>query len=396
MNLTDVDDKTIRDSQKEHLKLKEFISKYEKAFFEDIKTLNIKPAFVYPKATEHIREMVELIKKLISKGYAYKSEDGSIYYKISKFKKYGKLANIKVKEQKIGARVNQDEYEKDNAQDFALWKAWTNEDGDVYWNTELGKGRPGWHIECSAMAGKYLGNHFDIHCGGIDNMFPHHENEIAQTEAATGKKFVNYWLHCEHLLVDGKKMSKSLGNFYTLRDLLDKGYSARAIRWTLLKSHYRQSLNFSLKELESSEIIVKKIDEFMLNLKNYSSSGRKNINVDSCLKRFEKEMDKDLNIAGALGSVFELMKETNILLNENKLNKESIKKIIETMKKFDIVLGILKEYEDIPSEIKKLADQRLEARKNKDWKESDRFRDLIKDKGYSIDDTKEGYIIRKL
>jgi len=286
MNLTDVDDKTIRDSQKEHMKLRDFTNKYAKTFFEDIRTLNIKPAFVYPRATDHIKEMIEIIKKLISKGYAYRSEDGSYYYKISKFKRYGKLANIKLKGQKAGARVNQDEYEKDNVQDFALWKAWTPEDGDVYWETELGKGRPGWHIECSGMATKYLGNHFDIHCGGIDNMFPHHENEIAQTEAATGEKFVNYWLHCAHLLVDGKKMSKSLGNFYTLRDLLTKGYSARAIRWTLLKSHYRQSLNFTLQDLEASENSIKRIYEFMLNLESYKSNGSKKVNCNKFLKSF--------------------------------------------------------------------------------------------------------------
>ena len=222
MNLTDVDDKTIKGSQKQSLPLRQFTDFYIKAFFEDLKTLNILPADVYPRATDHITEMVTLIKTLMEKGYAYRGEDSSIYYCISKFPDYGKLANIKTAELKAGARVSQDEYAKEEAQDFALWKAWTPEDGDVYWETELGKGRPGWHVECSAMSMKYLGETFDIHCGGVDNMFPHHENEIAQSEAATGKKFVNYWLHNEHLLVEGKKMSKSFGNYYTLRDLLAK------------------------------------------------------------------------------------------------------------------------------------------------------------------------------
>ena len=222
MNLTDVDDKTIRGSQKQGLPLRQFTDFYIKAFFEDIKTLNILAADVYPRATDRIPEMVALIKTLMDKGYAYRGEDGSIYYCISKFPDYGKLSKLKTAELKAGARVSQDEYAKEEAQDFALWKAWTPEDGDVFWETELGKGRPGWHIECSAMSMKYLGETFDIHCGGVDNIFPHHENEIAQSEAASGKKFVNYWLHNEHLQVEGKKMSKSLGNYYTLRDLLAK------------------------------------------------------------------------------------------------------------------------------------------------------------------------------
>ncbi|MEM7819165.1 MAG: cysteine--tRNA ligase, partial [Candidatus Aenigmatarchaeota archaeon] len=227
MNLTDIDDKTIKGAREQGISLREFTEKYIKAFFEDSKTLNLLPADVYPRATEHIREIVELIKILIEKGYAYKGEDGSIYYDISKFKDYGKLSKLKIKELKAGARVKSDSYTKEEAYDFALWKAWDPEDGEVFFETEIGKGRPGWHIECSAMSMKYLGETFDIHTGGVDLIFPHHENEIAQSEAATGKKFVNYWLHAEHLIVEGRKMSKSLGNFYTLRDLLAKGYDPR-------------------------------------------------------------------------------------------------------------------------------------------------------------------------
>jgi cysteinyl-tRNA synthetase len=205
MNLTDIDDKTIKGSQKQGIPLRQYTDFYAKAFFEDIKALNIAPADVYPRATDHIEEMVQIIKTLLAKGVAYKGEDGSIYFSVAKFPEYGKLSHLKVGELKAGARVSQDEYAKEEAQDFALWKAWTPEDGDVFWETELGKGRPGWHIECSAMSTKYLGETFDIHCGGIDNMFPHHENEIAQSEAATGKTFVNYWMHNEHLQVEGKK-----------------------------------------------------------------------------------------------------------------------------------------------------------------------------------------------
>ncbi|MDI6827410.1 MAG: cysteine--tRNA ligase, partial [Armatimonadota bacterium] len=228
MNITDVDDKTIRGANEKGISLNEYTAPFIAAFYEDRDHLNIKPAHVYPRATEHITEMVALIKKLLEKGIAYKAEDGSIYYDISKFPDYGKLSHFKIEELKAGARVSSDEYEKEQVSDFALWKAWDEADGNVYWDTELGRGRPGWHIECSAMSMKYLGETFDIHTGGVDNIFPHHENEIAQSEAATGKPFVNYWLHSEHLLVENRKMSKSLGNFYTLRDLIARGYDPLA------------------------------------------------------------------------------------------------------------------------------------------------------------------------
>jgi len=234
MNITDVDDKTIAGSRAKKVSLSEYTKKYIDAFFDDLDTLNIERADFYPEATTHIKEMVELVKKLLDKGFAYRS-DGDIYFKLSSFKDYGKLSKMKLENLKIGARVGKDEYEKEEASDFALWKGWDEKDGDVFWETEIGKGRPGWHIECSAMSMKYLGEHFDIHTGGIDNMFPHHENEIAQSESATGKKFVNFWLHSLHLIVEGKKMSKSLGNIYTLRDILEKGYNP----WKQLKMQCR-------------------------------------------------------------------------------------------------------------------------------------------------------------
>ncbi|MEK6797180.1 MAG: cysteine--tRNA ligase, partial [Spirochaetota bacterium] len=262
MNLTDIDDKTIRSARAEKLPLTLFTEKYKKAFFEDIAALRIKPASVYPSATDHIPEMISIIQRLTERGHTY-AADGSIYFRLSSFPNYGRLANLEHDVLKAGAsgRVAADEYEKENVSDFALWKGYAEADGDVFWETPLGKGRPGWHIECSAMSTKYLGDTFDIHTGGIDNKFPHHENEIAQTECATGKKFVHYWLHNEHLIVDGEKMSKSKGNFYTLRDLIAKGYDARAIRYLLISSHYRKQLNFSLDGILQSAKALERMND---------------------------------------------------------------------------------------------------------------------------------------
>ncbi|MEK6808976.1 MAG: cysteine--tRNA ligase, partial [Nanoarchaeota archaeon] len=276
MNITDVDDKTIKGSQQQGISLKKYTQNFSNMFFEDIKILNLDLPDIFPKATEHIPEMIMLIKKLLKKGFAYKGEDGSIYYDISKFKNYGKLAQLDMDGLKEGARIRHDEYSKDSPKDFCLWKACDKDDGDVFWKTELGKGRPGWHIECSAMNMKYLGEEFDIHTGGVDLIFPHHENEIAQSVGATGKEFVHYWFHNEHLLVNGKKMSKSLGNFYTLRDLLNKGYNPIGIRYLLLSTHYRQQLNFTEESLQGAENSVQRINDFILKLRNVSKNALKN------------------------------------------------------------------------------------------------------------------------
>ena len=397
MNLTDVDDKTIKGSQKQDLPLRQFTDFYIKAFFEDLKALNVEPADVYPRATDHIPEMVTLIKTLMDKGYAYRSEDGSIYYCISKFPDYGKLSKLKTGELKAGARVNQDEYAKEEAQDFALWKAWTPDDGNVYWETELGKGRPGWHVECSAMSMKYLGETFDIHCGGVDNMFPHHENEIAQSEASTGKKFVNYWLHNEHLFVEGKKMSKSFGNFYNLRDLLAKECDQIAIRYLLMSVHYRQQFNFTFEALESAKSAVGKLRNFVRRLHEVEGTQDSKGIVATLSEKLEAcfggSMDDDLDIGTAVASLFDFVREINNLMDENKVSKQEAADIGGLMMRIDDVLGVIGQVEveeALPTEIDVLVQKREAARKAKNWKDADAIRAQLKAMGIVLEDTAKG------
>jgi cysteinyl-tRNA synthetase len=405
MNLTDVDDKTIRRSQEEKIPLRSFTMKYIQEFFKDLETLNISKAETFPRATDHIPEMVELVKTLLEKDIAYKTEDG-IYFNINKFKEYGKLSKVDLENMKRGGRCASDSYDKENINDFALWKFWDKEDGDAFWETDIGKGRPGWHLECSVMSMKYLGESFDIHTGGVDLIFPHHENEIAQSEAATGKQFVKYWIHNEYILVEGKKMSKSLGNFFTLRDILDKGYNPKAIRYLLLSAHYRTQFNFSFDALEAADKAISRLLEFMDNLshikdKDKQESPVENEAVNELLntvkKEFEENMDDDLNIAGALASIFEFVKKVNVLMNSDKLTVGSATAITDTMEKFDIVLGVLEEEkQEIPKDVKTLAEKREEARKAKKWDESDKLRDQIQELGYTVADTKDGFILKKL
>ncbi|RLI22070.1 cysteine--tRNA ligase [Candidatus Bathyarchaeota archaeon] len=397
MNITDVDDKTIAAARKKGISLREYTEHYTQAFFEDITALNIEKAHYYPRATEHIPEMVALIKKLLEKGYAYRGEDGSIYYAISKFKDYGKLSKIRVKELKPGARVKVDEYGKEEAHDFALWKAWDEEDGDVFWETELGKGRPGWHIECSAMSMKYLGETFDIHCGGVDNIFPHHENEIAQSEAATGKQFVRYWLHNEYLLVEGRKMSKRFGNYYTLRDLLAKGYDPKAIRYLLMSTHYRQQLNFTFEGLEAAKNAVDRLTNFVYRLLDADGEGcgeKIGSLMENVQKRFEEAMCDDLNIAVALAAIFNFVREVNKLMDDNKLSRGEAEQVYELMMRFDKVLGVIgevkKEEEKLPKEAEELIRKREEARKARDWETADKIRERLKAMGVIVEDTPQG------
>jgi len=396
MNLTDVDDRTIAASRRQRIPLKDCTKRYIKAFFEDITTLNIEKAEHYPKATDHIPEMVALIKKLMEKGYAYRGEDGSIYYDISKFKDYGKLSKIKFEKLKPGARVKVDEYGKEEARDFALWKAWDEEDGDVFWETELGKGRPGWHIECSTMAMRYLGETLDIHCGGVDNIFPHHENEIAQSEAATGKQFVRYWLHNEHLLVEGRRMAKRFGNFYTLRDLVAKGYKPRAIRYLLLSTHYRQQFNFTFEGLGAAKSAVDRLTNFAERLleANGDGCGEKIKGLMNTVRgNFEEAMDDDLNVSVALAALFDFVREVNRLIDDNMLSKEEAKEVYELMMKFDKVLGVIgrvKKEEKLPKEAEELIRKREEARKAKDWQTADKIREQLRAMGIIIEDTPQG------
>ncbi|MDO8508592.1 MAG: cysteine--tRNA ligase [Nanoarchaeota archaeon] len=389
MNITDVDDKTIRDSQKEGVSLKEFTERYAKIFLEEMKLLNIKSPDKLPRATDHINEMVNIIKKLLQKKFAYKGEDGSIYYKISKFKKYGQLAHLKFEGLKAGARVKQDEYTKDTASDFALWKAFSPEDGQVFWETEIGKGRPGWHIECSAMSTKYLGNSFDIHTGGIDLIFPHHQNEIAQIEPVTKKKFVKYWIHNEWLLVDGKKMSKSLKNFYTLNDILKKGYDPLHFRYLSLLTHYKKPLNFTFDNIEASKTAYERIKRKIIDLKSQEHKG--NNFTDKYQSLFLKAINDDFNTPQAVQVFLQALDDFNF---EPKLK-------MKLLEKFDEVLGIdLINMQDIfiplSTEVEKLIEEREKLRKNKKWAEADIIRQRIREKGFELEDTPQGPKVVKI
>jgi len=398
MNITDVDDKTIAGSRAKKISISEYTKEFKDAFFEDLDALNIERAEFYPEATTHIKEMVDLVKKLLDKGFAYRS-NGDIYFKLSSFKDYGKLSKMRLENLKVGARVASDEYEKEEASDFALWKGWDQKDGDVFWETEIGKGRPGWHIECSAMSMKYLGEHFDIHTGGIDNMFPHHENEIAQSESATGKKFVSYWLHSLHLIVEGKKMSKSLGNIYTLRDILEKGYNPKMVRYVLLSTHYRQQLNFTFQGLEAAKNAIQRLFDFLDNLKTVKGE-KDNPEVFNLLQKakskFEDALNDDLNISEGLGVIFDLVRDVNKLIDDEKISKSDALKVEKQMRSFDKVLGVLeKEKLVLDEKLKELVEQREQARKEKDWDKADKIRLEIEKLGMTIEDTPEGPKVKK-
>lgn len=386
MNLTDVDDKTIRGANAANTRLTDYTKTYKDAFFADLKVLNIEPAEIYPAATDHIKEMIGLVSKLMEKGIAYKSEDGSVYFNVRKFPGYGKLAHIDFDNQRTGARCAADEYDKENVGDFALWKAWEESDGPVGWDSPWGKGRPGWHIECSAMSMKYLGETFDLHTGGIDNLFPHHENEIAQAEAATGMEFVRTWMHCAHLKVNGEKMSKSLGNFFTLRDLLDKGWSGREIRYVLINAHYRQGLNFAFTALEDARKALARIDACV-------ESASEGVAPDWAVKHlddFTAAINDDLNTPRAFAALFELVRDTNA---------HGGGPVLEIFRKMDKVLGVIffgkAAKETIPEDIQKLLDERAKARADKDWATSDRLRDEINAAGWIVKDGKGGQTCTK-
>lgn len=393
MNLTDLDDKTIRASKEQGLSLREYTDKYIKFFFEDVDPLRIKRADVYPRVTEHIKEMADMIEMLLDKGYAYR-KDGSIYFKVNEFRDYGKLAKIDLSLIKPGATVEADEYEKEDVRDFALWKG--KKEGEPFWVTKIGEGRPGWHIECSAMSTKYLGNTIDIHTGGVDNIFPHHQNEIAQSEAATGQKFVRYWMHCEHLLVDNRKMSKSLGNIISLREVLNRGQRPEALRYLFVFSHYRSKLNFTWESIRHASDTLERLNQFIERLRNYESKTRDSEDIASLIRRtaekFESEMDNDLNSPGAFAAIFALVGKVNPALEEGRLSSGDAKQVFELMLKFDAVLSILtlKEKAELSGEIEALISEREKARKRKDFKLADEIRKKLEELGIVLEDAKEG------
>ncbi|HOJ32543.1 MAG TPA: cysteine--tRNA ligase [Candidatus Hydrogenedentes bacterium] len=400
MNITDVEDKIIRACRQTGQSREELTHRYIQAFFEDLDVLGALKPHHTPKATEHIREMVELIQQLMAKGYAYRAGD-SIYFRLTSFSDYGKLSHFDVESLEVGAsgRVDSDEYETENAKDFALWKGYDEDDGDVFWETPIGKGRPGWHIECSAMSMKYLGETFDIHCGGVDLIFPHHENEIAQAEACTGKPFVKYWLHAAHLNIDGKKISKSLGNVITLRDLLERGHDPRVIRWALCTTHYRQPSNFSEEGLASAKEALQRIWDFRRRLQQVKRAQGVDVKpeVEACEKAFCDAMDDDLNISAALAVVFEFIRQTNKLLDDDRVGKDGVQEITALLDRLHEATGLFPplQAEPIPEQIIALVEERAAARRHKNFARADEIRAKLLELGWIVEDTPNGPNLKK-
>jgi cysteinyl-tRNA synthetase len=407
MNLTDVDDRIITNAAHAGKSIRDYTDQYIRAFQEDCDALGLEHPEELARATEHIEDMVELIERLQTKAFTYPVE-GSIYYRIAKFPAYGKLSKIDVSGMQTGVRVDVDQYDKEDARDFALWKA--PKEGEFFWETRIGKGRPGWHIECAAMSMKYLGETIDIHTGGVDLAFPHHENEIAESEAATGKKFVRYWLHAEHLLVDGQKMSKSLGNFYTLRDLFAQGHKPSSVRLLLISVPYRRQLNFTMEGLQQAASSVERLRQFMVRLGEVKGGGKKvseaiSTRVSKAEEDFDAGLADDLNTAQALAAVFELVRDTNIAITGGTLSAADAEVVRKAMLGFDEILAVLKDDDAerlralgfVPEaagmsddEINALVALRQAAKKNKNFAESDRLRDELAGHGIVLEDTRDG------
>ncbi len=396
MNITDVDDRIITKAQESGKTIDDYTQKYIEAFWEDFDALGCERPEVAPRATKHIPEMVALVKTLKERDHAYQS-DGSIYYRIKSFPDYGKLSKINFAGNIEGGseRVDTDKYDKEDARDFALWKA-PNRPDEPAWDTEIGRGRPGWHIECSAMSMKYLGETFDLHLGGIDLVFPHHENEIAQSEGATGKQFVRYWLHFEHLKVEGETMSKSKGNYYTFRDLTDKGFSPAAIRYFLLSVPCRKQLNFTFDALQGAEKTVESLRDFRVRLEEAKTEAGRNDELhdatEQALTEFEAGMDDDLNTSVALAAVHELTREVNTALARRVLREDNRREIIAAIERFDSVLNVIgrPQREMLDEEIQKLIDERQEARHRRDFARADEIRNQLTERGIVLEDTKDG------
>ncbi len=390
MNLTDVDDKTIRGAREAGVPLATYTEPFIQAFFDDVDALRLQRAEYYPRATEHVPEMVELVRRLEAEGHAYVA-DGAVYYRIASFPSYGKLSGMDIASLQPGARVDVDEYAKEEARDFALWKA--AREGEPYWDSPWGPGRPGWHVECSAMSMTYLGETFDIHTGGVDNVFPHHENEIAQSEGATGKPFVRYWLHAEHLVVDGRSMHKSLGNYYTLPDLLAQGYDPLAIRYFLLSTHYRRQINLTFEALDAAAAAATRLTDFYRRASGYEGDGDEELaaEVGRAAATFESSLATDLGIAEALAAVFDLVTAANRAMDGGGLSAAGRVKLLAALDSFDRVLDLFRPTPlTLDEEIENLIAEREEARRAKDYARADAVRDKLFALGVVLEDTREG------
>ncbi len=392
MNITDVEDKIIRAVRESGESLNNITRHYEKAFLEDLHVLGCLRPTLMPRATEHVSEIIQLIQRLEQDGFAYRASDGSVYFSIEKFLSYGRLSRLDRSQLKPGARVRQDEHTKEAYGDFALWKAYTEEDGPVLWESPWGRGRPGWHIECSCMSMKHLGETLDLHCGGEDLIFPHHEDEIAQSEAATGKPFVRFWLHSAHLLVNGQKMAKSAGNFYTVRDLLAKGYTGREIRYVLVSVHYRLPLNFTLEGLETARQTLRRLDAWKERLCQRATHVSPPTSPGKLFQSFSKALDGDLNISDALGHLFEILRDSNRQMDENQLTAQQAAEFYHDWQRVERVLGLpVASVISVPTEVMALAMEREAARKARDWKRSDELREAIKARRWIVQDSPEGF-----
>ncbi len=394
MNLTDVDDKTIRSSRSEGVPLAVLTGRYIDLFFSDLGKLNVRRASKYPRATEHVPGMVALVRKLVEKGHTYQSE-GSTYFRISTFPGYGKLSGMGIGDLRAGARLDRDEYDKEDAADFVLWKAWKEDDGDVFWETELGKGRPGWHIECSTMAMQYLGETVDIHGGGMDLIFPHHENEIAQSEAATGLKFVRYWVHNGWLLSDGRKMSKSLGNYTILADVEKMGYDPLDLRYFFLTNHYRQQFNFTRDGLDAASKARRRVADFAARLRGEAPPGEPGGAADSCRERlceFHEALADDLNTPKAIASLHGLMGEFNRIEASGRLTSGGLQAVRAAAESMDSILAVLHSsgQDRLAAAEEDLLARRKAARDAKDWKASDDLRKRLEETGIAVEDTPAG------
>ena len=393
MNITDVDDKTIKKANHEKKELNEITNKYTDAFLKDIKLLRILEANDYPKATDHVSEMIQMIEVLIDKKFAYISKDGSVFFKISKYSDYGRLVNLSnstiLNEEQLS-----DEYDLENVNDFALWKSHKNEDGKVSWDSPWGKGRPGWHIECSAMSTKFLGVHFDIHCGGVDNKFPHHENELAQSVCSLESPFVNYWLHSEFLTVEGKKMSKSLNNYYIISDLIEKGFTYEDFRFIVLSAHYRSKVNFSIKRKDEAKSAIKRIEEIRQRLLDISNEFSNNLPNEA--NDFNEALMDDLDTPKALAIFFNWVRLTNQNIDQKNTSEEEAKTGNAFIEYFNSIFAILDDSTELPDEVQSLVNSREEYRKNKEWQKSDLIRDKLLSLGWKLKDTPHGTKVTKI